>query len=71
MNISTGRHFKVLIKITSAIDIVMSLGNTEASHHRLPKWTSLHMQLIIDIAAETTLGSLRFKASAQAFKCRR
>lgn len=71
MNISTGRHFKVLIKITSAIDIVMSPGNTEARHHRPPKWTSLHMQLIIDIAAETTLGSQRFKASAPAFNYRR
>lgn len=46
----------------------MSSGNVEASHHRPPKWTSLHMQLIIDIAAETTWGSLRFKARAQAFK---
>lgn len=71
MNISTGQHFKVLIKITSAIDIVMTLGNTETSHHRLPKWTSLYMQLIIDIAPETTLGSLRFKASAPAFNYRR
>lgn len=72
MNISTGRHFKVLIKISSAIDIVMSLGNIEASNHRPPKWTALHMQLIMeDVAAQTTLGTLRFKASAQAVHYRR
>lgn len=71
MNISTGRHFQVLIKISSAIDIVMSLGNIQESNHRPPKWTALHMQLIIDVAAETILGSLRFKASAQAFNYRR
>lgn len=71
MNISTGRHFKVLIKISSAIDIVMSSGNIQASNHRPPKWTALHMQLIIEDVAQTTLGSLRFKASAQAFRYRR
>lgn len=72
MNISTGRHFKVLIKISSAIDIVMSSGNIQASNHRPPKWTALHMQLIMeDVAAQTTLQSLRFKARAQAFHYRR
>lgn len=64
-NISTCRHFKVLIKISSAIDIVMSLGNIQASNHRTPKGTALHMQLIMkDVAAQATLGSLRFKARA-------
>lgn len=66
MNISTGQHFKVLIKITSAIDIVMYLSNIR-DESSPPKWTSLHMQLIIDIAAENTLGCLRFKANAPTF----
>lgn len=58
MNISTGRHLKVLIKISSATDIVMSLGNIQASNHRPPKRTTLHMQVIIeDAAAQSTLVS--------------
>ena len=71
-NFSTSRHFKVLIKISSAIDIVMSSGNIQASNHRPPKQTALHMRLIMeDVAAQTTLGFLRFKANAQAFHYRR
>jgi hypothetical protein len=37
MNISTGIHFEVLIKISNAIDIVMSYSNIQESNHLLPK----------------------------------
>lgn len=37
MNISTGTHSEVLIKISSVIDIVMCYSNTEASNHLAPK----------------------------------
>lgn len=71
MNISTNRHFKVLIKISSYWYCNV-FKNIQASNHRPPKWAALHMQLIMqDVAAQTTLGSLRFKANSQAFQYRR
>lgn len=67
MNISTNRYFKVLIKISS-YGYCNVFRNIEAGNHRPLKWATLHMQLIMeDAAAQTTLGSLRFKASAQHF----
>lgn len=54
MNISAGTHLKVLIKISSVIDIVMCYSNTEASNHLSPKWMAIYMQLIIkDFAVES------------------
>jgi hypothetical protein len=54
MNISTGTHFEVLIKISSVIDIVMCYSNTEASNQLSPKWMAIYMQLIIkDFAVES------------------
>lgn len=71
MDISTNRHFKVLIKISSYWYCKM-FKNIQASNQRPPKWATLHMQLIMeDVAAQTTLGSLKFKASARAFQYRR
>lgn len=71
MNISTNRHFKVLIKISS-YGYCNVFKNIQPGNHRPLKWATLHMQLIMeDAAAQTTLGCLRFKASAQAFQYRR
>lgn len=54
MNISTGTHLEVLIKISSVIDIVMCYSNTKASNHLSPKWMAIYMQLIIkDFAVES------------------
>lgn len=71
MNISNNRHFKVLIKISSYWYCNV-FKNIQAGNHRPLKWAALHLQLImVDVASQTTPGSLRFKASAQTFPYRR
>lgn len=71
MNISNNRHFKVLIKISNYWYCNV-FKNIQAGNHRPLKGAALHMQLIMeDVASQTTLSSLRFKASAQAFQYRR
>lgn len=67
MNISTNRHFKVLIKISS-YGYCNVFKNIQAGNHRPLKWATLHMQLIMeDVAAQTTLGLWDLKQELKHF----